>query len=324
MKRDRLRRGDLVEVRSAADILGTLDTTAALDSIPFMPEMVRYCGRSFVVDRRAAKICDTYTNYGESRHLPHVVLLEDLRCGGSDHDGCQAECRLYWHEAWLRRGAPGRVTIRRSNDAATATLLEVAERNARHGGISSDVRFRCQATEMGAASSSVSTLDPRPYFRELTTSNVSVRTFARVMARAAVMQPLHKLGKMPTLPLKGGSPKSPPAALLHLRPGEWVRVKSAEAIRATLTAKGANRGLYFDREMMAYCGKVYQVRERVTRIIDERTGHMIHLANDCIKLEGGVCTGELSTGRWFCTREIYSYWRECWLERVKPPIAPAV
>ena len=36
-----LRPGDVVEVRSAAEILATLDGDAALDKMPFMPEMVR-------------------------------------------------------------------------------------------------------------------------------------------------------------------------------------------------------------------------------------------------------------------------------------------
>src|SRR6185436_4300731 len=41
-----------------------------------------------------------------SRRLENTVLLEDLRCDGSAHDGCQAECRLYWKEAWLRPAEP--------------------------------------------------------------------------------------------------------------------------------------------------------------------------------------------------------------------------
>ena len=32
-----------------------------------------------------------------------TVYLEDLRCDGSGHDGCQAGCRIYWKDAWLRR-----------------------------------------------------------------------------------------------------------------------------------------------------------------------------------------------------------------------------
>jgi hypothetical protein len=172
---------------------------------------------------------------------------------------------------------------------------------------------------MVAASVALSTIDPRPYIREYTCGNVPLTTFVRITGRALVMQSAHRFGVLPTQPLKGASPKSPVAPPLDLQPGEWVRVKSRDDIRSTLTDKGANRGLWFDREMMAFCGKVFQVRGRVTRIIDERSGEMIELLSDCVKLENGVCSGELSTGRWFCPRDIYSYWRECWLERVDPP-----
>ena len=99
-----LKPGDVVEVRSAAEILETLDTDGALNGMPFMPEMTRFAGKRFTVDRRAEKICDTVS--GEppnSRRLRDSVLLEDLRCDGSGHDGCQAGCRIYWKEAWLRR-----------------------------------------------------------------------------------------------------------------------------------------------------------------------------------------------------------------------------
>jgi hypothetical protein len=314
-----LRKGDLVEVRSAGEILRTLDANGSLDGMPFMPEMAAYCGRRFRVDRRAEKLCDTITNTLQSRRLADAVYLEDLRCDGGAHGGCQAECRFYWKEAWLRRAMAGEPVVATVDDPegerALLELVGPATRRPDEG----PIRYRCQATEMVAATTPLSTADPRPYVRELTSRNVTVRTFGSVMARAAVMQPLQHLGRLPTPPLKGPSNKSPAPERLHL--GEWVRVKSREEVRKSLTDQGANRGLWFDREMMALCGRIMQVRGRVERIIDERTGEMIELTSDCIKLEGGVCSGELSTGRWFCPREIYSYWRECWLERVAAPLA---
>ena len=32
-----------------------------------------------------------------------TVFLDGLRCDGSGHGGCQAACRIYWKDAWLRR-----------------------------------------------------------------------------------------------------------------------------------------------------------------------------------------------------------------------------
>jgi hypothetical protein len=310
-----LRRGDLVEVRSAADILQTLDAWGGLDAMPFMPEMVAYCGRRFTVDRRTEKICDTVNSTLQSRRLPNTVLLDDLRCDGAAHGGCQAECRLYWNEAWLRKVEPGEPTRGTENDpAAVQALLERIEPNTRDQDDGTDARYRCQATETTAASAPLSTNDPRPYFREVTSTNVSIRTFARVMSRAVVMQPMHHFGVL-RWP-KGPHSRSPKSQPLDLQAGEWVRVKSREEIEATLTDTGANRGLHFDIEMVPYCGQVLQVRGRVTHIVDEATGKMLQFSSDCIKLENAVCSGERSTGRWFCPREIYPYWRESWLERV--------
>ena len=54
-----LKPGDVVEVRSPAEILATLDDDATLDAMPFMPEMLRHAGKRFTVSRRVEKICDT-------------------------------------------------------------------------------------------------------------------------------------------------------------------------------------------------------------------------------------------------------------------------
>ena len=59
--------------------------------------------------------------------------------------------------------------------------------------------------------------------------------------------------------------------------------------------KGRNRGLWFDREMLPFCGGTYRVRQRVTRIIDEHDGRLLELNRDCVTLEGVVCSGERST-----------------------------
>jgi hypothetical protein len=141
------------------------------------------------------------------------------------------------------------------------------------------------------------------------------------MALAAYMQPLHhfKLLRRP----KGPNKKSPRPVPLNLQPGEWVRVKSRDEIEATLTAEGKNRGLPFDFEMVPFCGRVMQIRGRVTRLIEERTGRMLEFSNDCIKLEDAVCSGHRRTGRFFCPRKIYPYWREAWLERADRPPKPS-
>src|SRR5690242_10139147 len=91
-----LRPGDLVEVKSPAEIFATLDGDS-IDAMPFMAEMLAHAGKRYTVSRRVDKICDTVTATG-SRRMTATVYLEDLRCDGSAHDGCQAGCLIYWKE----------------------------------------------------------------------------------------------------------------------------------------------------------------------------------------------------------------------------------
>jgi hypothetical protein len=62
-----------------------------------------------------------------------------------------------------------------------------------------------------------------------------------------------------------------------------------------------------------------QVLQKVDHIINEHTGRMQPLPNDCWILAGAWCKGYLSRNRLFCTRAIYSYWREIWLRRADGP-----
>ena len=104
---------------------------------------------------------------------------------------------------------------------------------------------------------------------------------------------------------------------MTIQVGDLVRVRSKEEIAETLDAKGKARGLWFDREMVPFCGGTYRVERKVSRFIDEGTGSMVELASDCFMLEGVVCSGDLSNGRRFCSRAIYPWWRTAWLEPVE-------
>jgi hypothetical protein len=288
--------------------------------MPFMPEMARYIGRRYTVTRRVDKICDTIAATG-SRRLHATVYLEDLRCDGSGHGGCQAGCRLYWKEAWLRRvdddsGAidesiSGAANLEQLAQAGTRTMRDV-------GGERSEV-WRCQATEAFNASKPLKFSDIRQYWRELTNGNFSPHRFIIVAARGFIMEIASRVGLLDPLPLRGPGGQSAPPKRLDLQPGDIVRVRSPTEIAATLDEDGRNRGLHFDREMLPYCGRTFRVKDRVRRIIEDKTGRMLNITKDCVILDGAVCSGERSTGRWFCPRQIYPYWREAWLRRVEQP-----
>ena len=95
----------MVEVRSEADILRTLDADGKLDGLPFMPEMPASAASGIGSGRALHKACDT-VDWQQYRRMESAVHLEELRCDGSAHGGCQAGCLLYWKEAWLVRLEP--------------------------------------------------------------------------------------------------------------------------------------------------------------------------------------------------------------------------
>jgi hypothetical protein len=315
-----LRPGDVVEVRSAAEILATLDAESALDGMPFMPEMARHAGRRYTVTRRVDKICDTIAATG-SRRVHATVYLDDLRCDGSDHGGCQAGCKIYWKEAWLRRVDHASVEGEADGDGAAGLerLAQTGTRTVRDVGGESHEAWRCQATDALKASEPLKTSNLAQYWRELKNGNFGLLRFIRLAARGFVLEVAARLGWLKPLPLHGPGAQQAPADPLGVVPGELVQVRPPAEIAETLDEEGLNRGLSFDREMLPYCGRTFRVKDRVERIIDDKTGRMLKIPKDCLILEGVVCSGERSAGRWFCPREIYPYWREAWVRRVEEP-----
>src|SRR6185437_9546826 len=104
---------------------------------------------------------------------------------------------------------------------------------------------------------------------------------------------------------------SSPQLTLGLQPGQLVRVRSKGEIEATLNRRYRNRGLWFDGEMLRFCGGQYRVARRIERLIDERTGRLLTLTNPTIVLEGVTATGEYLA---FCPQNEFCFWREIWLE----------
>lgn len=332
-----LKSGEWVEVRSRAEILATLDGKASLDDMPFMPEMLEHCGRRFRVFKRAHKTCDTAEKTG-GRSVPDAVHLENLRCDGSGHGGCQAGCMIFWKEAWLKR-VPGPAKAPLPSVVAVP-VDEVIARGAYYsgrGGPEAEVRYRCQANELFTASAPLPWWHAQQYVEDLTSRNIGFGALVRGASFSAfrllielgigyrllvrVYDGFAKLVGAAPFPMHHGTLAKTPTEELGLQPGEWVRVKQHADILATLDTNDRNRGLFFDVEATKFCGKTYRVLQRVTRILDERSGEMLHFKNPCIVLEQVYCGGEMSKYRLFCPRAIYPYWREIWLERVPPPVS---
>ena len=56
MSTKELRPGDMVRVRTAEEILATLDDEGTVEGIPFMPEMIPNVDRHYRVSKRIEKI----------------------------------------------------------------------------------------------------------------------------------------------------------------------------------------------------------------------------------------------------------------------------
>jgi hypothetical protein len=338
----RFKAGDWVEVRSRDDILATLDEKGEHEGMPFMPEMLRYCGQRMQVYKRAHKTCDTVFPV-RSRRVNAAVHL-DTRCSGEAHGGCQASCLLFWKDAWLKPASPvvpGESVIRVQPRPETASASRCDESTLRAFAVrteagQSEPTFACQATRLPYATAQLAWWDLRQYVEDYRSGNVGL---GRMLAGACyslvwnlseagiglgrpvrfMYDKLHGLWGGTLWPRKTGTipvGQPTPGVDLNLQPGELVRVKPHEEILKTLTTGSRNRGLWWDAEMVPACGRTYRVSQRVSRIVDETTGKMLVMKTPCIILEGVACESRYSNCRMFCPRGIPPYWREIWLERV--------
>jgi hypothetical protein len=340
-KLSRYRAGDLVEIKSKEEILATLDERGCAGGMPFMPEMLKFCGKRLRVSAVAHKTCDTAKQTSKLRQLEAAVHLDGARCDGSAHGGCQAECNLFWRDEWLRPGSAKGEELPPPAVAAGSCSEAVLHFKTRQVD-GEENRYACQATQLYDFTEPLAQWDPRQYLYDLWSRNHSTGRVLRVLFLATLRWVLARIPigyrlfkafhdamhlKLAGRPAPSLAPKfkkgeKTPTGRLNLRPGELVRIKSQKEIEQTVDGCARNRGLTFDPEEMApYCGRIVRVKKVVTQIIDEPTGKMIYMKQPCIMLEGVVCIGEFASCRLNCPRAIPSYWRELWLERVSDPAA---
>jgi hypothetical protein len=289
-----LRPGEWVAVRSQPQILATLDADGMLDGLPFMPEMLRFCGRHFRVRARADR---TVVQKLGVRRMSQTVHLEDLRCDGTAHDGCCRDCTIFWKEAWLERWpAP-------PSAAPVGPAPALKTRDARG--------YICQATHLDRATTHQPLFDLGQFVRAPAGEGLAIVVLLRSLAILAHDVVKWHLGGREWNQISGPCSKTPTASL-GLRPGERVRVRPWPQILATLDANGWNRGMEFSREMLPYCGREMTVLRRVKRLLLDQATAMREMENTVI-LEGAVYQ---ALNRRAVPRREHMFWRECWLERV--------
>jgi len=266
-----------------------------------------------------------------------------VRCDGQGHDGCQATCLLYWKQSWLKEINDSSIDTAASLDlppvASPAEGTGCTEATVWHNtqcdaqdGLST---YICQGTQVHQATTSLSCWDLRQYFEDYWSGNVGLKRIVNGLVYSAYYHlsqsglglgpamrmfynKFHRVWggtRFPRLNGKIPEGKPTPSAVLNLQPGELVHVKSHDEILNTVDSSNKNRGMYWDAELVPYCGGTYQVLKRVTKLIDEKTGRMVAMKTPCIILDGVVCQARYSPCRMFCPKSMYPYWREVWLER---------
>jgi hypothetical protein len=299
--RARFKKGDVVEVLPWNELIHTLDASGTIDSLPFMPEMLRYCGKRLIITKRLERTCEDIE--GGMRRIRNVVFLNDLRCDGSAHGGCQKSCCILWKDEWLRKPADsGEMQPERSTPPAYPFPYSFG-----------DGHYVCQSTELLRATSHLSPLDFGSYLRDVRAETYSARELAKVLSYAIKHRLRSRLQKKSHRFLEGSCVKTPSESL-NLQPGDWVQVKTLEAIAQTLNKEGKNRGLAFTVEMVPFCGRTFRVLTHLEKMMNESTRRLIPV-EDTVILEGVTCDG-CHILRGGCPKNNYHYWREIWLERV--------
>ncbi len=302
-----LRPGDFVEVRSPGEILHTLDEDGTVDRLPFMPEMVDFCGKRFHVSKRMVKTCYYGVTSG-MRKFPaeDVVLLEGLRCSGEAHDGCQKACTIFWREAWLRRVEdlePIQTTVDPESDKWLRARLKTK---------TGPMNYFCQSSEILNSSVELSRWERfGKCFEEIRAGNCSVLEMAQRIGEWLFW----KVRKVFRGVYARGTQKTTPVESLNLTSGEWIEIKPLADVAETLNEKGYNRGLYFTPAMGQSCGEKHRVDRRLEKIIVDGTGEMRKMQNTAF-LEGSMC-GCSCVAFGGCPRNEYAYWREIWVRRVE-------
>jgi hypothetical protein len=303
-----IRVGEIVEVLAPSEIIETLDGDGTLDGLPFMPEMIEYCGKKFRVLSKASKTCvgimglDLTLQMAEFKN-DDVFFLEGLRCTGIAHGGCGRSCRLFWKAAWLRKAAG-------QAEAGPTCQADSEKLRGRLKTRRDEKTYFCQSTRLRESTGTISRSKKIVKTCEDLLSGSCTGTDAIMATTSPVVRKLLEKLK-PANP--GKTILSTPEETLSLQPGEIVDVKPIREIEATLDANGKNRGLAFIPDMKRYCGKRFRVRSRIERIILEHSGEMVEV-RDTVLLEKNTCTYDHTFGG--CPRNEFNYWREIWLRRV--------
>ena len=282
--------GDVVQVRAKEEIQKSLDADSKIDGCLLMNQMWKYCGQNFRVKKVVGAIFDEYRNKMSKTHSP-LYILDGMLCDGQtevfDHR-CDRSCYLLWSEEWIKEPA----------DPATSAPSPFNEES--HKSIMS-----CQLIDIDGVVKKNSSWENLYQF--------SIRIFKQNVKKF--------LRALKSLKSQAGKSKRRTKNKLDskkkaISPGDTVRVKSSDEIRAMLNPWGRYKGCRFMREMHEHCDKEYKVLKKIDYFFDESRQKMYRAKNTVI-LEGAICGGGLKLYPITCDRSCYFFWRTEWLEKMR-------
>lgn len=109
------------------------------------------------------------------------------------------------------------------------------------------------------------------------------------------------------------TPAADELAATVLEAGDRVRVRSREAIQASLDIWGELRGCGFMSDMWQYCDTEQRVLKPVRQFLDERD-YRLKKTSGMVVLQNVICQGMEEYGG--CDRACHFFWRNEWLEKL--------
>ena len=100
-----LQPGELVEVKSADEIMRTLDANNCNRGMLFDTELLPFCGKRYRVKQRVNQLINEKTGVMMTMKTP-AIILENAECTSCFHPGyifCPRATYPYWREIWLKR-----------------------------------------------------------------------------------------------------------------------------------------------------------------------------------------------------------------------------
>jgi hypothetical protein len=256
---------------------------------------------------------------------------------------------MIWKESWLKRmdpvfpqacdeqGTPLFETNLENNSISShseSIILEGTRARPKETE-SGDPIYVCQATQLPYATSPLPRWSLGQYLEDYRSGNVRVFDIVSSLSALAFSQLAESgLGVGSALrwaydsfqKLRGGSPypfrrgripknARTPTSNQGIQVGDLVRIRSYGEILETVDEDLRNRGMSFHAEMATHCGNSFRVSQRLRKLMNEKTGKIMVLKNECLVLEGVECVGMYAKPI-YCPRSSYLYWRELWLERI--------